>query len=74
MVIKCISIRNYFSILVNAAATSVVVEQQNQQTLSVPVGGIQTAGSFHSVSSLDSSAEMAKYFPDAQTPGLSSMR
>lgn len=46
-------------------------QQQQQQTLSVPVSGIQTAGSSHSVSSLDSSAEMAKYFPDAQTPGLS---
>ena len=65
-------------------ATAFVEEQQRntQQTLSVPVrapntqtnltvGGIQTAGSFHSVSSLDSSAEMAKYFPDAHTPGVS---
>lgn len=57
-------------------------QYQTQQTLSVPgsipntqrnltTGGIQTAGSFHSISSLDASAEMAKYFPDAQTPAIS---
>ncbi len=44
------------------------------QTLNVPthqtLGGIQTTGSSHSVSSADSSAEMAKYFPNAQTPNL----
>lgn len=31
-------------------------------------GGVQATSSFHSVSSIDSSAEMAKYFPDARTP------
>jgi hypothetical protein len=60
------------------AVTSVVGEHQ-QQNQSVPivnqtVGGVQTTGSFHSVSSVDSSAEMAKYFPDAQTPILSAYR
>ena len=37
-------------------------------------GGVQPTSSFHSVSSIDSSAEMAKYFPDAQTPSLSPFR
>ncbi|CAF3677041.1 unnamed protein product [Rotaria sordida] len=32
------------------------------------LGGIQTTNSFHSISSMDSSAEMAKYFPEASTP------
>jgi hypothetical protein len=52
-----------------------------QSTKSVPKGasnlltnqaadGIQTNESFHSVSSINSSAEMSKYFPDAQTPSL----
>ncbi|CAF0857916.1 unnamed protein product [Rotaria sordida] len=35
---------------------------------------IQTTVSLHSFSSIDSSAEMAKYFPDAQTPSLSPFR
>jgi hypothetical protein len=39
-----------------------------------PLGGVQPTNSFHSVSSIDSSAEMSKYFPDAQTPGLSPFR
>ncbi|CAF4483085.1 unnamed protein product, partial [Rotaria socialis] len=38
------------------------------------LGGVQTTDSFHSVSSIDSSAEMSKYFPDAQTPSLSPFR
>lgn len=38
------------------------------------LGGVQTTNSFHSVSSMDSSAEMSKYFPDAQTPSLSPFR
>lgn len=53
-----------------------------QSTPSVPKGtsmnqssgGIQTTHSFHSVSSIDSSTEMSKYFPDAQTPSLSPYR
>jgi len=45
----------------------VQVPRPNEQTS----GGVQAASSFHSVSSMDSSAEMAKYFPDAQTPSLS---
>ncbi|CAF0804181.1 unnamed protein product [Didymodactylos carnosus] len=36
--------------------------------------GVQPTSSFHSVSSIDSSAEMSKYFPDAQTPSLSPFR
>ena len=32
------------------------------------LGGIQTTSSFHSISSMDSSTEMAKYFPEASTP------
>jgi uncharacterized protein YhbP (UPF0306 family) len=54
-------------------------QQQKQQKLSVPIqttstqtnqslSGVQATGSFHSVSSGGSSAEMSKYFPDAQTP------
>ena len=39
-----------------------------------PSGGVQPARSFHSVSSIDSSAEMAKYFPNAQTPDISTFR
>ncbi|CAF1236888.1 unnamed protein product [Rotaria magnacalcarata] len=38
------------------------------------LGGVQTTDSFHSVSSIDSSAEMSKYFPDARTPSLSPFR
>jgi len=38
------------------------------------LGGIQATSSFHSVSSMDSSAEMAKYFPGAQTPSSSPFR
>lgn len=36
--------------------------------------GVQATSSFHSVSSIDSSAEMARYFPEAQTPNSSSQR
>ncbi len=86
-IIKYIYTRTYIHILAEGAVSSVVTEhyQQPQQNLSGPIGivntqtnqtfgGIQTTGSFHSVSSADSSAEMAKYFPDAQTPNLSPYR
>ncbi len=70
----------YLYILAEGAVNSVVVEhQQQQQNLSVstgiintqtnqPLNGVQATRSFHSISSGDSSAEMSKYFPDAQTP------
>ncbi len=56
-------------------------QQSVKQTLTAPVqvpkpnvkasGGVQATSSFHSVSSIDSSAEMAKYFPDDETPTVS---
>ncbi|CAF1681704.1 unnamed protein product, partial [Adineta ricciae] len=52
-------------------------QQQQQGVHSVPTktyDGVQSTGSFHSISSLDSAAEMSKYFPDAQTPTLSPFR
>jgi hypothetical protein len=60
-------------------------QQQQQENLSVPIEvlnastnqtfeGVKTTNSFHSVSSADSTAEMSKYFPDAQTPQLSPFR
>jgi len=73
----------YPYILAEGAGNSVVTEHhhqpQQQQNLYVPIGtlntltnqplsGVQATTSLHSVSSGDSSAEMSKYFPDAQTP------
>jgi hypothetical protein len=49
---------------------SVQVPRPNVKT----IGGVQATSSFHSVSSIDSSAEMAKYFPDAPTPTLATYR
>jgi hypothetical protein len=58
-------------------------QQQQQHDLSVPIGplntltvdqtldGLQTTASFASLSSMD---ELARYFPDARTPGLPSFR
>ncbi|CAF2267081.1 unnamed protein product [Rotaria magnacalcarata] len=51
----------------NSMATSSAPKNQ-------ALGGVQTTDSFHSVSSIDSSAEMSKYFPDARTPSLSPFR
>jgi len=56
-----------------SAGVPVLVPRPNEQASSGG-GGVQATSSFHSVSSLDSSAEMAKYFPDAQTPNLSPFR
>jgi hypothetical protein len=72
------------------SSSTVAAEQHQQQvtvqpTTSVPSGtvntpanqpsgGVQPASSFHSVSSIDSSAEMATYFPNAQTPDISTFR
>ena len=50
----------------------VSMAQANRAPVIVPQppasGGVQATSSFHSVSSVDSSAEMARYFPDAHTP------
>ncbi len=83
-----IYIRTFLCILAQGGVNSVITEdqqQQQQENLSVPIevlntsanqtfGGVQTTTSFHSVSSADSTAEMSKYFPDAQTPELSPFR
>ncbi|CAF1676453.1 unnamed protein product, partial [Adineta ricciae] len=53
-----------------SVAQPVNVHRASEQAVS----GIQATGSFHSVSSIDSSAEMARYFPDPQTPTLSPFR
>ncbi len=53
-----------------SATAPVLVPRPNEQT----TNGVQATSSFHSVSSIDSSAEMSKYFPDAQTPSLSPFR
>ncbi len=57
-------------IVTQSANAPVLVPRPNEQTSD----GVQAASSFHSVSSIGSSAEMAKYFPDAQTPSLSPFR
>jgi len=57
-------------IVTQSTNAPVLVPRPNQQTSD----GVQAASSFHSVSSIGSSAEMAKYFPDAQTPSLSPFR
>ncbi|CAF1187233.1 unnamed protein product [Adineta steineri] len=49
----------------------IIVPRLNEQPNS---SGVQATGSFHSVSSIDSSAEMARYFPDPQTPTLAPLR
>jgi hypothetical protein len=56
------------------ATVPIAQQGSNEQTHLTIGGGVQAARSFHSVSSLDSSAEMAKYFPNAQTPSLSPFR
>ncbi|CAF1132685.1 unnamed protein product [Rotaria sp. Silwood1] len=56
--------------ITQSTAIPILVPKQNSNTF----GGVQTTASLHSFSSIDSSAEMAKYFPDAQTPSLSPFR
>ncbi len=58
-------------IVTQSATAPVPIPRPNEQQTS---GGVQATSSFHSVSSIDSSTEMAKYFPDAQTPSLSPFR
>jgi hypothetical protein len=55
-------------VAVQSATAPILVPRPNEQTS----GGVQATSSFHSVSSMDSSAEMAKYFPEAETSTLSS--
>ncbi|CAF2330346.1 unnamed protein product [Rotaria sp. Silwood2] len=74
---------------VDAVSLDFIGHQQNltpsQSTASIPkvafnapitqsLGGVQATSSFHSISSLDSSAEMSKYFPEATTPNLVPLR
>lgn len=62
-----------------------MVAEQSQKGLNVPIGpgnfqanqilgGVHPTNSFHSSSSGESAAEMAQYFPDAQTSNVTSYR
>ncbi|CAF4635254.1 unnamed protein product [Rotaria sp. Silwood2] len=56
--------------IIQSSGIPVLVPKSNSKIS----GGVQTTMSLHSFSSIDSSAEMARYFPDAQTPRLSPFR
>jgi hypothetical protein len=84
---ECLDILAQDAVNSNSAVATTHHQEQTitQSTIATPVatsnvsmnqtsGGIQATGSFHSVSSVGSAAEMSKYFPDAQTPSSSPYR